>query len=211
MAIVSRFRVQCGHCMTTSSVEPRAGYGRTRAGELTARYELCECPNCLQPVLLSMAEVGEEDGVVEYSVPAMLYPARAAADPAWPKKVSQRYTEAETCLRSGTFNAAAVMCRRTMEQVCLELGVNEKTLVKSLEKLRQLGAMDDRLLQWANSLRAVGNVGAHAGSEDVSREDASDVLEFARALIDYVFTFHQRFKAFKDRRASTTPAPAAAE
>lgn len=97
-----------------------------------------------------------------------------------------------------------------MEQVCLELGVTEKTLIKSLEELKKRGLLDERLVQWAHGLRAVGNVGAHAGSEDVSAQDAQDVVEFARALIDYVFTYQQRFAAFQARhsQASATPSDA---
>jgi hypothetical protein len=92
------------------------------------------------------------------------------------------------------------MCRRTLEEVCLAHGVKDKALVRSLEKLKEAGVIDERLLDWAHQLRFVGNMGAHGGGK-VLMPDARDAVEFTKALIEYVFTYRARFEAFKARRS----------
>lgn len=50
-------------------------------------------------------------------------------------------------------------------------------------------------------LRDKRNIGAHASGEDVSREDAADVLDFTIAICEYVYVLTHRYKRFKRREA----------
>jgi len=47
----------------------------------------------------------------------------------------------------------------------------------------------------------LGNVAAHGVELGTTAEDAGDILDFTNALIEYVFTFRDRFDQFKARRA----------
>jgi hypothetical protein len=40
----------------------------------------------------------------------------------------------------------------------------------------------------------------------IAVQDASDIVDFTRALIEYVFTFQERFEAFRSRRAAKNTA-----
>jgi hypothetical protein len=84
--------------------------------------------------------------------------------------------------------------------VCAENGVRERTLVKSLEKMKESQLIDNRLLEWAQELRVLGNEGAHFTGNRVSRVDAEDALALAEAILDYLYVFNAQFKAFKERR-----------
>jgi hypothetical protein len=46
-----------------------------------------------------------------------------------------------------------------------------------------------------------GPVAAHDVSSTVSKEDARDLLDFTRALVEYIFTFTESFRKFQERRA----------
>ena len=42
-------------------------------------------------------------------------------------------------------------------------------------------------------------------------EDARDLLEFTKAILEYVYTFRQRFEAFQKRRAARISKPSSAQ
>lgn len=201
---IQTVRVHCQHCMTMVGAAVKGDFATGFEGEPTTYFVLCVCPNCGGPLLAEVYEVSFDPLTGrEYSNPIVRYPSRAVGvEPTWPEVLAKRFAEADTCFRSGAFNAAAVMCRRTMEQVCSELGASGRTLHENLARLEQQGHLDRTLLEWAQSLRALGNVGAHAGTEDVEAQDARDALEFARAVIDYVFAYKKKFAEFKARRTA---------
>jgi len=66
--------------------------------------------------------------------------------------------------------------------------------------MQRKGIIESRLYEWADALRVVGNEAAHGSTANVSKQDADDLLQFTKALLEYVFTFHDRFLQFKKRR-----------
>jgi hypothetical protein len=60
--------------------------------------------------------------------------------------------------------------------------------------------IDARLLEWADSLRLLGNLGAHFTDEVVTKQDASDAPDLIEAMLDYVYVFSVKFEQFKARR-----------
>jgi hypothetical protein len=53
----------------------------------------------------------------------------------------------------------------------------------------------------------MGNEAAHGVDVVISPEDARDTLECTEALIEYVFTYRDKFEEFKKRRAKATAQP----
>ena len=106
-----------------------------------------------------------------------------------------------SCLRANAYTASAIMCRKTLEAICSEHGATERNLLASLKKLKDEGVIEHRLYEWADALRIVGNEAAHDVKVQVSAQDARDVLEFTNALLEYTFTFRDKFERFKKRRA----------
>ena len=49
------------------------------------------------------------------------------------------------------------------------------------------------------ALRNRRNIGAHASDENISREDASDILDFTIAICEYVYVLTQKYDEFKKR------------
>ena len=62
------------------------------------------------------------------------------------------------------------------------------------------GKIDERLYDWADMLRLVGNEAAHDIHVEVSKDDAGDILDFTNAIVDYIFSFNDKFLEFKNRR-----------
>jgi Domain of unknown function (DUF4145) len=121
-----------------------------------------------------------------------------------PDSIRNAFTEARTCFRAKAFIATAIMCRKTLEGICSAHGTKSKNLAGELKELKDKGVIENRLFEWAEALRTMGNEAAHGVDFIVSREDAEDTLQFTEALIQYVFTYRDRFEEFKKRRAKST-------
>lgn len=93
------------------------------------------------------------------------------------------------------------MCRKTIEGVCAEHGVAERSLSLSLKKMKEDGLIDERLFEWSDALRVVGNEAAHGVDISIAQPDARDAIEFTNAILDYLFSYRDRFEQFKKRRS----------
>jgi hypothetical protein len=95
-----------------------------------------------------------------------------------------------------------MMCRKTLEGICSAHGVKSSgTLAAQLKKLKDNGVIESRLLEWADALRTMGNEAAHGVESVISPEDARDTIEFTEVLLEYIFTYRDKFEEFKKRRA----------
>lgn len=94
------------------------------------------------------------------------------------------------------------MCRKTLEGICAAHGIEERNLSASLKKMKEQGLIDDRLFEWSDALRVVGNEAAHGVKVAISQADAKDAIEFTNAILDYLFSYRDRFEKFKKRRGN---------
>jgi hypothetical protein len=167
-----------------------------REGEeitFTTRVKLVVCPRCDHPML---AYIDDSMGDFFRVYPPMDRNLHSSV----PKPIKVAFTEARTCFHAKAFTAAAIMCRKALEGICSAHGVKTGTLAAELKKLKESGIIDSRLFEWAEELRTMGNEAAHDVAFAASREDAQDTLEFTEALIEYVFTYRDKFEGFKKRR-----------
>lgn len=92
------------------------------------------------------------------------------------------------------------MCGRTIEGVCKHHDSKTRNLAGGLKKLKDDGIIDARLYNWGEALRSHRNLGAHATTEKVSKEDARDLLDFSIAICEYVFVLNEKFNRFQARQ-----------
>lgn len=168
------------------------------------RYILLECASCGSPFLASRSASTREPDL--WTPPYQLYPGDQTVFDAYDMVnihfaapvVYKTYSEAMKVFKVDSFDATAIMCRKTLELLCEHFGAKRGSLKEKIEALRTKGIIDDRIHAWADELlREIGNDAAH--SSTVSREDAKDALDFCKAIIDYLFVFMPAFKRFKDR------------
>ena len=185
----------CKSCGALVNAEILYQYNRGDPNhEPPERISFLNCPRCWDPFV-----VLQEDYGPEFSDPEVLYPQVARLNPNLPKPILAAYSEADACFRARAYTAAAIMCRKTLESLCAEHGVSKQPLVAQLKELKDRGVIESRLFEWADALRISGNEAAHDVNVAVSSEDARDILEFTNALLEYVFTFRDKFEAFKKR------------
>jgi hypothetical protein len=101
------------------------------------------------------------------------------------------------------------MCRKTLEGVCAVHGIEERNLNASIRKMKDIGLIDERLFEWSDALRVVGNEAAHGVGVQITQADAKDTLEFTNAILDYMFSYRDRFEQFQKRRKGDEPSTVA--
>lgn len=100
--------------------------------------------------------------------------------------------------------AFAVMVRRALEYMCLDQKAAGKSLHKQLEDLAKRKIIPDTLAEMSDSLRLLGNLGAHASNFKIGREDTAIIDDFFMALLEYVYIAPEKIKSFKEKIISRT-------
>lgn len=165
------------------------------------RYGLLRCPHCDMPMLTAQDYI-QPTGTDDWMVldPRILYPeSHKKLDWQVPISIRESYEEAVTGFAARTYVASAIMCRRTLEAIVAEKLGGPVQLAKGLDEMQKAGLIDQSLLEWADMLRMSGNRAAHEVGKKVLKQDALDLIEFCHALIEYIFTYKQRFEEFKAR------------
>lgn len=164
-------------------------------------YALVECPSCEEPFVTrhTWCYAGGTKAFEIYDQ-RLIYPNLGDLGDAVPPVVAHAFTETIKTTVGGSSLATAMMCRRTLECVCLDLGATKWTLTDKLKELGNAKKLDTRLLEWAGDVvKELGDDAAHV-KEDVTAEDAQDALEFTRALIQNVYVLQRSLQQFKKRR-----------
>ncbi len=194
--------IECPHCDACVVAEPHGYYVRyiePREG-LPARWTLLACREKGHPLLVVQEDFGR--GIFEDDKPYRMYPPQERRlNDLIPRKLRNAHEEARRCFRSKAYKATVVMCGITLEGACELQGAEKKfTLEKKLEDMKNNGKIDNKLWEWAESLRHVRNSSAHFNDEEVTRQDADDSIAFSEALLDYLYVLSARFEAMKQRR-----------
>jgi hypothetical protein len=188
--------LECTACEVLVDAVQVSEYKNREDGEPTESFVFLKCPKCRRPMLAIQEDLG-----YGWDEPAQLYPILGRPiSKAVPDGVRGAYEEARGSFRAKAFTAATIMCRKALEGICAEHGAKGRNLKLSLEELRDKGVIDARLFDWADALRLFGNEAAHDVAVTISKADAQDVLVFTNALLEYVFTFRDRFNEFMERR-----------
>ncbi len=89
--------------------------------------------------------------------------------------------------------------RRLLESICVDQNATGKDLFAKLQDLSLKGIFPGYFNQITDLLRKVGNMGAHAGDEELSSWDAELIDDFFRSIIDYVYIAPARIKRMEHR------------
>jgi endogenous inhibitor of DNA gyrase (YacG/DUF329 family) len=159
-------------------------------------FTLVKCPKCHRAMLASQ--------MFDFQPTRVYPPGERALHYSVPKAIQDAFTEARVCFRAKAFTGGTIMCRKTLEGICSVHGVKSSgSLAVQLKKLKENGVIENKLFEWAEELRTMGNEAAHGVESIISRDDAKDTLEFTEALLEYVFTYRHKFEEFQKRRTKT--------
>jgi hypothetical protein len=197
--------VECPFCESKVDAKVLAqhveyGQDEEDLGDLPFRVSLLVCPVCKRTLLGGEDEYGQDN----WSESLRLWPdPEVSPHQDLPDVVSDSLIEAKKCYKATAYGACAVMCGRVLEAISTEFKTKAKALAGGLKELLDQGVIDKKIFAWGEALRKHRNIGAHASTEKISKEDAKDLLDFATAICDYVFVLTKKFEAFMERKHKT--------
>lgn len=130
-----------------------------------------------------------------------------------PQNIWSDYLEACKCFDVEAFKATVVMCRRMLQNVCLDRGAKKQNAKSEWISLRNQikEAFPERdyslIHSIADSLKYFGDYGAHPqddGIDDVSKEDSKELLDFTYSILEIAYINLWRIKQLSGRK-STKP------
>lgn len=198
-----RLIIECQDCRSYIEAAERGCFERLSDGSgPSTLFTLLSCSKCRAPILVRQANIGNMAEGDKWDTPYVLFPASdLRVNPNAPRDIQSAFEEACACYRAQAFTASAIMCRKTLEGICEAHGMQKPNLAMALRKMKEDGLIDDRLYEWSDSLRVAGNEAAHGVGLSIPQPDAKDILEFTNAILDYLFSYRDRFEQFKKRRS----------
>ncbi|OZG27700.1 hypothetical protein BH683_017670 [Williamsia sp. 1138] len=148
-------------------------------------HTILECPDCGRLTMLQTAKPHQARATIVRVIPDaddMKMDVKHL-----PEDVRNYYNDARRVLDAGVPDAAAVQLRRTLEAAAARFEVRERVLQRSIEKLIEQGLVTKQFGEAMHRIRAVGNMGAHAGDERVDEETAEQALNFTTQLLRNLF------------------------
>lgn len=111
-----------------------------------------------------------------------------------PDDVGQYYQNAITALNAGIASSAAVELRRTIEAAARHQKVEEKTLVKAVQKLVEKGLITNSFSLVLSHVRKIGNQGAHATDEHLTEQEVRSALSFTTQILRNLFEVPEKLR-----------------
>lgn len=192
----------CKVYVTFSWTDPREGGGSLTNSlcyyfdNLKGIWVIAECPSCKNCVLLQ----GHESNYTFILSKMFPSPLPSPVDERIPEKIRKDLEEAKLCFSVGAINASVGMCRKSLQRTCKEKGATEKELYSQIDEIASKGIISKDLKELAHSVRLIGNDGVHPNDEEVTKEDAEEILKLAEQLLDIVFVAPIKVKEIKERR-----------
>jgi hypothetical protein len=171
------------------------------------RWTLYQCPACKRPTLLEEYSSTEDCNVLDdQPIPVrttVLYPAAGRLLPYLPENVASEYNSAIK-IRAHDPNAFAVCARRGLEAACADHEAKGKTLAKQLLNLASRGLFPATIAEASDSVRLVGNIGAHSSRGHVSQYEASVLLSLLTSVLEYLYVAPALVRELSDAISDST-------
>lgn len=154
--------------------------------EWGVHYSVLKCPACVKINIVSYTwhDGIESDDEISYD---FLYPQNSNYPFGLPENILTAYKAAER-VKSIDVNAYAILMRRLLELVCLDRGASSGMLASMLKELADKNEIPQKLVKVASGLKDFGNIGAHAGSGELTEEEIPIVNALCSAILEYVYS-----------------------
>jgi hypothetical protein len=120
-----------------------------------------------------------------------------------PTEVREALEEAIECHAHESYIAAAIMVRKTLEELCRERGATGDNLKAKIADLGSKVVLPKELLDGLDDLRLLGNDAAHIESRvfnEIGKEEVEVGIEFAKEVLKAVYQYSEllaRLRALK--------------
>jgi hypothetical protein len=175
---------RCPHCGKEAVMEPLGEHDYEVGNNFTCGQRRCPNPSCHGHLFVVF-----KGATIVTAYP----PIRLDFDPEnIPAKVFRTFEEVITCHASGCYVAAAIMLRRTLEEVCAERTASGKDLKARIHDLRTKIVIPTELLDAMDELRILGNDAAHVQAkdyDDISEVEVTVAVQFTKEILKSLYQY----------------------
>ena len=104
-----------------------------------------------------------------------------------PENIEDMYLELEEVKGSARYTLVA--CRKILETVCEhELDSVKGSLMKQIEQLKEEGKLPASIVDWAHTIRMLGNKAVHEDKKP-SFDEANEIKGFVKTMLELLYTY----------------------
>ncbi len=181
---------ECPHCRTFARFTNISQWAKNPQGGPT-QLGLFTCDRCRGVITVA---IGEENELWD------IYPASRSVPDHLPPELEQEFREAVSNLNRGAWKSALAMARATLQLVVRERQAEEKNLAEEIADLAQKHVIMPDMADWAKEVRLGGNLALHPKpGQSVSEEEATEIIDFADALLTYLYSIPAEVAARREQ------------
>ena len=188
MGFSPEWRVRdCGYCGLRHALMTSVA-DSVKAQTLDRRirtYTILICPECAGATVIQHTPVNTSNNEIIAVGP----PTQSEIDRVkhLPEDVDRYFSDAKRAMSADIPDAAAVQLRRTLEAAAKHRDIEERNLMKSIQKLIDDGHVTSSFGEALHHIRVIGNQGAHAGDDRVNTQQAEQAYRFTTQLLRNLF------------------------
>jgi hypothetical protein len=193
----------CPHCGNNAPQELMGNSCSLHNKDGAHNYFMTQCLTCMEALIYrhidflnSIPQISH--GNFKLNQYELVWPHPGNLHKSVPESVRKIYSEA-AAIKSRAPNAFANQIRRSLEALCLDRGANKRILAQNLQELAARGEIPPTLAEMTDVLRQLGNIGSHAGEEEIDSNYVDVIDDFFRAIIEYVYIAPFKVNEFKSR------------
>lgn len=117
-----------------------------------------------------------------------------------PERIASCLSEAVISHSHGCYRAAALLVRRSLEELCHDRGAEGKTLKDRIAALRDIITLPKALFEAMDELRLLGNDAAHIEAktyEEIGGDEVSAAVELTKEVIKAAYQFEDLLARLK--------------
>jgi ribosomal protein S27E len=175
--------------MYSAAFRPDSNY------EIDVTFYLTRCKTCNNISLFGDSELDERQG--KLSEASIFYPKQNYFGSEVPDTILKTYKEAQR-IKNISPMAFAVMIRRGLEFLCMDKKAKGNILSTQLKDLSKNGIIPQTLIEMGDTLRFLGNQGAHATNYNIENEEVESIDDFFTAMIEYVYVAPAKLERLKE-------------
>lgn len=195
--------LRCPRCRDQASFETLSepfalDIGVPGGGDTSLGHRRCPNPDCHLHVFVVYRR-GDRKIVASYPAERIDFDASKV-----PPRIVDALDEAITCHAAGCHAAAAMLVRKTLEELAADKKVKGRNLKEKVKKFQDLGILPPDLFAGLDDLRLIGNDAAHVEArtyDEIGKEEVEVSIEFTKEVIKAIYQYAglvERMKALQN-------------
>jgi hypothetical protein len=159
---------------------------------------ICPDPKCNKVIFFEATSFVEEDKITNLRLYPKIF--SASVNSCIPELVAKSYEDALACYEYDLYTPAAIMIRKTIENICEDKGATGPNLHQRIHDLRSKITISNELYDAIMELKFLGNDAAHVEAKDfnsIDQENLKLAMLFITEILRNLYLFKDQLEAFR--------------